>query len=96
MITSFQLRASTRTIFGLNRDRLGFMKKTAIVMHPGPMNRGLEITAECADSARSVVCGTSNQWRKCSNGGSLSSLSGITYFAGSCNLMVHTYSLVEI
>jgi aspartate carbamoyltransferase catalytic subunit len=41
--------------FGLNRDRLGLMKKNAIVMHPGPMNRGLEITAECADSARSVI-----------------------------------------
>jgi aspartate carbamoyltransferase catalytic subunit len=27
----------------------------ALVMHPGPMNRGLEITAEAADSARSTV-----------------------------------------
>ena len=27
----------------------------AIVMHPGPMNRGLEITAEVADAARSVI-----------------------------------------
>jgi len=41
--------------FGLNRDRLGLLKKNAIVMHPGPMNRGLEITAECADSPRSVI-----------------------------------------
>ena len=41
--------------FGLNRDRLKVMKPTAIVMHPGPMNRGLEITAESADSARSVI-----------------------------------------
>lgn len=41
--------------FGLNRDRLKKMKPTAIVMHPGPMNRGLEITAESADSARSVI-----------------------------------------
>lgn len=41
--------------FGLNRDRLSKMKQSAIVMHPGPMNRGLEITAECADSARSVI-----------------------------------------
>jgi aspartate carbamoyltransferase catalytic subunit len=31
------------------------MKPTAIVMHPGPMNRGLEITADSADSARSVI-----------------------------------------
>ena len=41
--------------FGLNRDRMALMKKSAIIMHPGPMNRGLEITAECADSARSVI-----------------------------------------
>jgi len=41
--------------FGLNRDRLALMKRSAIIMHPGPMNRGLEITAECADSARSVI-----------------------------------------
>jgi aspartate carbamoyltransferase catalytic subunit len=31
------------------------MKSNAIVMHPGPMNRGLEISAESADSARSVI-----------------------------------------
>jgi aspartate carbamoyltransferase catalytic subunit len=41
--------------YGLNRDRLKAMKPTAIVMHPGPMNRGLEITADSADSARSVI-----------------------------------------
>jgi aspartate carbamoyltransferase catalytic subunit len=31
------------------------MKAEAIVMHPGPMNRGLEITADAADGARSVI-----------------------------------------
>jgi len=41
--------------FGLNRDRLRTLKSGAIIMHPGPMNRGLEITADCADSARSVI-----------------------------------------
>ncbi len=41
--------------FGLNADRLRKMKPSAIVMHPGPMNRGLEITADSADSARSVI-----------------------------------------
>ena len=41
--------------FGLNSDRMASMKKGAIVMHPGPMNRGLEISAEVADSARSVI-----------------------------------------
>jgi len=41
--------------FGLNGERTANMKSGAIVMHPGPMNRGLEITAEVADSARSVI-----------------------------------------
>ena len=41
--------------FGLNQARLTALKPNAIVMHPGPMNRGLEITAESADSARSVI-----------------------------------------
>lgn len=41
--------------FGLNKERLAALKPTAIVMHPGPMNRGLEITADSADSARSVI-----------------------------------------
>ena len=41
--------------FGLNADRMASMKSGAIVMHPGPMNRGLEISAEVADSARSVI-----------------------------------------
>lgn len=41
--------------FGLNGERMAKMKKGAIVMHPGPMNRGLEISAEVADSARSVI-----------------------------------------
>ena len=41
--------------FGLNSDRVKKMKKESIIMHPGPMNRGLEITADVADSARSVI-----------------------------------------
>ncbi|MEI6406306.1 MAG: aspartate carbamoyltransferase catalytic subunit [Actinomycetes bacterium] len=41
--------------YGLSNARLEAMKSQAIVMHPGPMNRGLEITAEGADSARSVI-----------------------------------------
>ena len=41
--------------FGLNRDRMNSMLPNSIVMHPGPMNRGLEITADAADSARSVI-----------------------------------------
>lgn len=41
--------------YGLNSDRIVQMKKSAIVMHPGPMNRGLEISADSADSQRSVI-----------------------------------------
>ena len=41
--------------FGLNSERLRAMSPDSIVMHPGPMNRGLEISAEVADSARSVI-----------------------------------------
>ena len=41
--------------FGLNSERMSVMSKHAIVMHPGPMNRGLEIAADVADSARSVI-----------------------------------------
>jgi aspartate carbamoyltransferase catalytic subunit len=41
--------------FGLNAERLERMNERAIVMHPGPMNRGLEISADSADSQRSVI-----------------------------------------
>jgi aspartate carbamoyltransferase catalytic subunit len=41
--------------FGLNRDRVKLLNSNAIIMHPGPMNRGLEITADAADGARSVI-----------------------------------------
>lgn len=42
-------------LYGLSHDRLNALKPEAIVMHPGPMNRGLEISADAADSSRSVV-----------------------------------------
>ncbi|RBQ20294.1 aspartate carbamoyltransferase [Spongiactinospora rosea] len=41
--------------YGLDRDRLARMSEEAIVMHPGPMNRGMEIAAEVADSPRSTI-----------------------------------------
>jgi aspartate carbamoyltransferase catalytic subunit len=41
--------------YGLDGRRLGVLSDDAIVMHPGPMNRGLEISAEVADSARSTI-----------------------------------------
>jgi aspartate carbamoyltransferase catalytic subunit len=41
--------------FGLTRRRVDLLSDKAIVMHPGPMNRGVEIAAEVADLPRSVV-----------------------------------------
>jgi len=41
--------------YGLDITRLNALSANAIVMHPGPMNRGLEISAESADSHKSVV-----------------------------------------
>jgi aspartate carbamoyltransferase catalytic subunit len=41
--------------YGLDADRMARLPDHAIVMHPGPMNRGLEITAEVADSDRAVI-----------------------------------------
>ena len=42
-------------IFGLNEARLALAKPDAIVMHPGPMNRGVEIDPAVADGPRSVI-----------------------------------------
>jgi len=41
--------------YGLDRARLGALPDDAIVMHPGPMNRGVEIAAEVADGPRSTI-----------------------------------------
>jgi aspartate carbamoyltransferase catalytic subunit len=41
--------------YGLDADRLRRLPDHAVVMHPGPMNRGMEITADVADSPRSVI-----------------------------------------
>jgi aspartate carbamoyltransferase catalytic subunit len=41
--------------FGLNRERMNSLSANGIVLHPGPMNRGLEISADVADSERSVI-----------------------------------------
>ena len=42
-------------IWGVDRDRLARLPEGAIVMHPGPMNRGVEISADAADAANSVI-----------------------------------------
>jgi len=43
------------SLFGLNKDRLARTKPDVIIMHPGPINRGVEIDSEIADCSRSVI-----------------------------------------
>jgi aspartate carbamoyltransferase catalytic subunit len=43
------------TFWGLDRRRVDLMKPEAIIMHPGPMNRGVEIAADVADLDRSII-----------------------------------------
>jgi len=52
------LLPSTReytSLFGLTRERLNRMKPGAVIMHPGPINRGVEMDYEVADSERSLI-----------------------------------------
>jgi aspartate carbamoyltransferase catalytic subunit len=42
-------------LFGLTRDRVGSLPDGALVMHPGPMNRGVEIASDVADLPRSLI-----------------------------------------
>ena len=41
--------------FGLDAKKLAFAKPDALVMHPGPMNRGVEISSDVADGAQSLI-----------------------------------------
>ncbi len=41
--------------YGLTRDRLRTLRPEAAICHPGPMNRGLEISADAADAANSLI-----------------------------------------
>lgn len=41
--------------YGLTNERLELARKDAIVLHPGPMNRGIEISSDVADSSRSLI-----------------------------------------
>ncbi len=42
-------------VYGLNQDKIQYAKPDALVMHPGPINRGLEISSDIADSSRSLI-----------------------------------------
>jgi aspartate carbamoyltransferase catalytic subunit len=41
--------------YGLTQERLNLAQSDAIVLHPGPMNRGIEISSDVADSSRSLI-----------------------------------------
>jgi len=41
--------------FGLTPDKLKLAKKDALIMHPGPMNRGVEIDSSVADSDQAII-----------------------------------------
>jgi len=43
------------SMFGLNKTRASWLNPKAIIMHPGPINRGVEIDSELADGERSVI-----------------------------------------
>ena len=53
--TMFPSISEYARLFGLNRKRLTLTKPEALIMHPGPMNRGVEIESEIADGDRAVI-----------------------------------------
>jgi aspartate carbamoyltransferase catalytic subunit len=53
--TMFPSLGEYTKLFGLNRDRILKTKPDVLIMHPGPINRGVEIDSEIADCGRSVI-----------------------------------------
>src|SRR5690606_4752011 len=41
--------------FGINKQKLDTLKKKIVVMHPGPINRGVELSSDAADSDQSII-----------------------------------------
>ena len=54
-IKYFPSIAEYRAQYGLTMEHLDALEKPIIVMHPGPVNRGVEITSEVADSEHSII-----------------------------------------
>jgi len=44
-----------RKMFGITKDRIKSLKKEIVIMHPGPMNRGVEIDSSVADSDQAII-----------------------------------------
>jgi aspartate carbamoyltransferase catalytic subunit len=53
--TMFPSIGEYTAMFGLNKDRFSRTKPDALLMHPGPINRGVEIDSDIADGAQSVI-----------------------------------------
>lgn len=53
--TMFPSLGEYTSMFGLNKTRAGWLHPKAIIMHPGPINRGVEIDSDLADGDRSVI-----------------------------------------
>jgi len=53
--TMFPSLGEYTSLFGLNKARLAHTKPDALIMHPGPINRGVEIDSDIADCDRSVI-----------------------------------------
>jgi aspartate carbamoyltransferase catalytic subunit len=41
--------------YGLNRELLNSLSKQIVILHPGPINRGVEITSDLADSEHAII-----------------------------------------
>jgi aspartate carbamoyltransferase catalytic subunit len=53
--TMFPGTGEYASLFGLNKQRFKQLKPDALIMHPGPINRGVEIDSDLADCDRSTI-----------------------------------------
>jgi aspartate carbamoyltransferase catalytic subunit len=53
--TMFPSIGEYTSLFGLNKERFARTKPDVLIMHPGPINRGVEIDSDIADCGRSVI-----------------------------------------
>ena len=54
-ISYFPSTREYRSLFGITYERLAIHNKKLVIMHPGPMNRGVEIDSNVADSSQAII-----------------------------------------
>lgn len=54
-VSAFPSVGEYAALFGLNQSRMRWIKPDALIMHPGPINRGVEIESDIADGSQSVI-----------------------------------------